>query len=138
MTVAATSQSREGATTKPTTIAATSQSRESASVSRRGRPQAGTEQFLRITKATGMAVGQRVESALLIDGYGRHVATLARSVAEEDLADGEASGDLLAENGCPELGTFLRAPEPTEPDFGLDRILDGIQSYLEKGGIPAA
>jgi hypothetical protein len=127
-----------GTTTKPTTIAATSQSRESASVSRRGRPQAGTGQFLRIIKVTGMPVGQRVESELLVDGYARHVATLARSVADEDLGDGQAFGDLLAANGCPELGTFLRAPEPAEPDIGLDRILDGIQSYLEKGGIPAA
>ncbi|GGM56512.1 TetR/AcrR family transcriptional regulator [Dactylosporangium sucinum] len=90
-----------------------------------------TEAFLQATRGIGLPVEQRLECALLVDGYARHIAALSR-----DLADYEAGATadlvpLLEANGCTELAAYLRAaPSGGGFEFGLERVLDGMAALL--------
>jgi AcrR family transcriptional regulator len=103
-----------------------------------------TEAFLRATRGSGLPVEQRVQSALLLDGYARHTAALGRDLAGQEPAYGQTLVTtlipLFEEHGCTEFAGFLRdaalrsdAPDTDPVDdaaFGMERILDGIAALI--------
>jgi AcrR family transcriptional regulator len=99
-----------------------------------------TEAFLRATRSSGLPVGQRVQCALLLDGFARHTAALTRDLASQDSTYGQALvarlAPVLEQHGCTEFAAFLlhaaQQPEPPDNDFdfGLERILDGISAFI--------
>ncbi|GAA4258323.1 helix-turn-helix domain-containing protein [Dactylosporangium darangshiense] len=90
-----------------------------------------TEAFLQATRPTGLPVSIRLEFALLLDGHARHVAALRRDRAAAPLdSDFAALLPLMEAADCPEYVSFLRAPAPQPPDFGLSRLLDSMTAYI--------
>jgi hypothetical protein len=102
------------------------------------------ESLLRVLTGTGLAAGDLLSSAILLDSYARSIATLANDLAASDAApvqSAEVTGflyPLLAERGYPLVATMLAGGEyadtPIEPDieFGLTRILDGIEQLVRR------
>jgi AcrR family transcriptional regulator len=105
-----------------------------------------TEAFLRATRGSGLPVDQRVQCALLLDGYARHTAALGRDLAGQGPAYGRTLVTTLVplfeEHGCTEFAGFLRdaalrsdAPATDAVDdaaFGMERILDGIAALIPR------
>lgn len=101
-----------------------------------------TEEFLRVTRNTGLPVDQRIDCATLLDGHARHTVALARDLAGQP-EPGYSHAlitlltPLLKRDGCTEFAAFLSeiAPATAPPadgdaDFGLARILDGIDAFI--------
>jgi AcrR family transcriptional regulator len=105
-----------------------------------------TEAFLRAARDSGLPVEQRVQCALLLDGYARHTAALTRDLARRESVYGQALvarlAPVFAQHGCTEFAAFLvhAALQPRSPDidaadesnFGLERILDGISAFISQ------
>jgi AcrR family transcriptional regulator len=101
------------------------------------------ESLLGVLRATGLPAGDQLSCATLLDGYARSVAGLARDLAASDrtpVQSPEVVGflyPLLAERGYPLVAGMLAGGEyvdsPADPDieFGLNRILDGIDRLVE-------
>jgi hypothetical protein len=84
---------------------------------------------------------------MLLDGYAYSTAHLARNLAaanhepEQSAAVGKFLQPLLRERGFPTLASIMSAGAygdgagvtNTEVDFGLDRILDGIEVLISAG-----
>jgi AcrR family transcriptional regulator len=108
------------------------------------------EAFLKATRDSGLTVEQRLQCALLLDGYARHTAALQRDLAGQQPAYGHALTTtlipLFEQHGCTELAAFLRSTTqyPQQPaddamddytvNFGLERILDGINILIAEQG----
>jgi AcrR family transcriptional regulator len=96
------------------------------------------EHALAITSQTGLATGQRLEAALLIDGHLRTIAILARAAPPAVQADQQqALADLRTvadQQRYPYFRSVLETGElqdDTAPGitFGLDVILSGLASH---------
>lgn len=93
---------------------------------------------------TGLPPGDQLSCATLLDSYARSIAALANDLATSDAApvqSTEVFGFLLprlAESGYPLIATMLTegvyADSPDGPDveFGLTRILDGIERLIDE------
>jgi len=100
------------------------------------------ESLLRVLTGTGLSGGDLLSSAVLLDSYARSIAGLANDLAASEappVQSPEVTGflyPLLAERGYPLLAAMLAGGEyadsPVEPDieFGLTRILDGIEQLV--------
>jgi AcrR family transcriptional regulator len=100
------------------------------------------ESLLRVLTGTGLPSGDLLSSATLLDSYARSIAGLANDLAASDappVQSPEVTGflyPLLAERGYPLVAAMLMGGEyadgPVEPDieFGLNRILDGIEQLV--------
>ncbi|TDV45619.1 TetR/AcrR family transcriptional regulator [Actinophytocola oryzae] len=104
------------------------------------------ESLLRVLGGTGLPPGDQLSCAMLLDGYARSIAALARDLAASEASpvqSPEVVGflyPLLAERGYPLLAGMLvsgaYADSPTGPDveFGLARVLDGIARLVDGTG----
>lgn len=102
------------------------------------------ESLLGVLRATSLPAGDQLSCATLLDGYARSIAGLARDLATSDrppVQSPEVVGflyPLLAERGYPLLAGMLMGGEyadsPAGPDveFGLNRILDGIDRLVDE------
>lgn len=100
------------------------------------------ESLLGALRMTGLPAGDQLSSATLLDGYARGIAGLARDLAASErtpVQSPEVVGflyPLLAERGYPLVAEMLVGGEytdsPAGPDieFGLNRILDGIDRLI--------
>jgi AcrR family transcriptional regulator len=100
------------------------------------------ESLLGVLSMTGLPAGDQLSSATLLDGYARNIAGLARDLATSErtpVQSPEVVGflyPLLAERGYPLVAGMLMggdyADSPAGPDieFGLNRILDGIDRLV--------
>lgn len=101
------------------------------------------ESLLGPLSRTGLPPGDQLSCATLLDSYARSIAALANDLATSDSApvqSAEVFGFLLprlAESGYPLIATMLTegvyADDPGGPDveFGLTRILDGIERLID-------
>jgi AcrR family transcriptional regulator len=100
------------------------------------------ESLLGVLARSGLPDDEWLSSAVLLDGYARTSAMLARDLDrpnETPVQSSEVTGflyPLLSERGFPLLAEMLAAqryadssPEP-DIEFGLDRILDGIAARI--------
>lgn len=97
------------------------------------------ETLLAALASSGLAAADRLACAVLLDGYARSTAELARDLVDSTatpVQSAEVTGflyPLLRERGFPILADMVAggqyADSATGPDvgFGLDRILDGIE-----------
>ena len=96
------------------------------------------ERLLTVLSGSGLAEGEWLSSAILLDGYARTTAMLARDLdggSTTPVQSAEVTGflyPLLSERGFPILASMLAAqqyadssPDP-DIDYGLARILDGL------------
>jgi AcrR family transcriptional regulator len=100
------------------------------------------EALLTVFTGSGIPEDEWLSAALLLDGYARTSAGLARGMDEGPLTpvqSAEMTGflyPLLAERGYPILASMLAAQEyadsSPEPDieYGLNRILDGLAAQV--------
>jgi AcrR family transcriptional regulator len=100
------------------------------------------ESLLRALSGTGLPVGDLLSSAILLDSYARSIAGLANDLAASSappVQSVEVTGflyPLLADRGYPLVAAMLMGGEyvdsPVDPDieFGLTRILDGIEQLV--------
>lgn len=101
------------------------------------------ESLLRVLRDTGLPSGDQLSAAILLDSYARSIAGLANDLAASEappVQSPEVMGflyPLLAERGYPLIATMLMGGEyadtPVDPDieFGLRRILDGLQQLVD-------
>jgi len=102
------------------------------------------ESLLRVLTGTGLPTGDLLSSAVLLDSYARSIAGLANDLAASEappVQSPEVTGflyPLLAERGYPLIAAMLMggdyADSPVGPDieFGLNRILDGIEQLVRE------
>jgi len=107
---------------------------------------AWVESLLTALADSGLPPGDQLSCATLLDSYARSIASLANDLAASPRAavqSTEIAGflyPLLAERGFPLLAEMLMggvyAESPTGPDleFGLTRILDGIEQLVTERG----
>lgn len=100
------------------------------------------ESLLTVLAGTGLTAGDHLSCATLLDSYARSTAALAKDLATSaatPVQSAEVVGflyPLLAERGYPRLAGMLTSgaytDSPTGPDveFGLNRILDGIEQLI--------
>jgi AcrR family transcriptional regulator len=105
------------------------------------------DKLLTILDGTGLTNGQRMAVVGLVIGYvqgrARQLAETARTTQRSGLSDNQfwqEFGPLLDRHldatRFPALATVWRDDELTwedEFEFGLDRVLDGIESYIDRG-----
>jgi AcrR family transcriptional regulator len=102
------------------------------------------ESLLGALQHTGLPSGDQLSCATLLDSYARSIAALANDLTTGDatpVQSTEVFGFLLprlAENGFPLIATMLTEGAYTDnqngPDieFGLTRILDGIEHLIDE------
>jgi AcrR family transcriptional regulator len=113
------------------------------------------ERCLRIMQPTALTAAEKLSAILLISGFVRSSVSLEADIAGALEASGGASGQVIASYGRllarltdPErfpavrelvaTGVFDEQPGPDEDplgadfDFGLERILDGIEAHLRR------
>lgn len=101
------------------------------------------ETLLRVMATTGLSQHDALGCAVLFDGYARSYANLARQLAASDSApvESEAVGAFLVPRlqsaGFEQLVSLYTNQEYQDTldddlDFGLVRILDGIQSLIDR------
>ncbi|MEH1166097.1 TetR/AcrR family transcriptional regulator [Micromonospora sp. CPCC 205539] len=108
------------------------------------------EDGLRCLDGTSLAEGEKMSALLLITGYVRNEATLTSQIAEGSRAAGVAPSEMMPAYGrmvaqlidparFPALHRVLAAGimnQDDDPDdeftFGLDRILDGIETLIHR------
>lgn len=102
------------------------------------------ESLLGPLSRTGLPPGDQLSCATLLDSYARSIAALANDLAASDatpVQSTEVFGFLLprlAESGYPLIAAMLTegvyADNPDAPDveFGLTRILDGIERLVDE------
>lgn len=100
------------------------------------------ESLLRALTDTGLPAGDLLSSAILLDSYARSIAGLANDLAASEAPPVQSPAvtgflyPLLAERGYPLVAAMLMGGEyadtPVDPDieFGLTRILDGIEQLV--------
>lgn len=92
------------------------------------------ETLLAALAGTGLALPQMLDAALVVDGHSRATATLARNVAAappmQPVAYDPAEFPFLTQ--VFELGSLADGDAPSG-DFGLQRILDGIEVFASRG-----
>lgn len=102
-----------------------------------------TEALLSGLADAGLADRDKLGCAALLDGYARSTATLTRDLAASDRAPVQTRAvtdflqPLLSERGLPILAAMLASGEYRDShegivDFGLDRILDGIDVLIRQ------
>jgi AcrR family transcriptional regulator len=107
------------------------------------------EVLLAAMSGTGLRNQDLVGCAVLLDGYARSTATLERNLREtttppvQSAAIAEFLGPLLQERGFPHVAAAMSAGDYTDDDltetnlddidFGLTRILDGIDILITTG-----
>jgi AcrR family transcriptional regulator len=105
------------------------------------------ETLLAVLARSGLRERDWLSCAVLLDGYARSTATLSRDLGARDRAPAESAAmatflsPLLQERGFPIVATMLAggryedAPATgLDIDFGLDRILDGIETWITRPG----
>jgi AcrR family transcriptional regulator len=103
------------------------------------------EVLLAALKDTGLRERDTLDCALLLDGYARSTAMLARDLHQstdppvQSAAVGEFLMPLLLERGFPLVARMLSGGgyedgeiDDHDIDFGLHRILDGIEVLIER------
>lgn len=102
--------------------------------------------FLDGMSATGLGSDHSVQCALLLDGYARSTAALVRDLRTPHAAYSPAAVEeltpLLEGRGAHRVAEFLRAAAlggqsqadgaGEEVDFGLERILDGMERLIDQ------
>jgi hypothetical protein len=102
-----------------------------------------TEALLRVMADTGLSQHDALGCAVLFDGYARSYANLARQLAASDSAPVESAAvgaflvPRLQSAGYDQLLAMYTNHEYEDTldddlDFGLDRILDGIQVLIDR------
>ncbi|MDX6280718.1 MAG: hypothetical protein QOH03_1789 [Kribbellaceae bacterium] len=102
-----------------------------------------TETLLRVMADTGLSQHDALGCAVLFDGYARSYANLARQLAASDSAPVESAAmgaflvPRLQSAGYDQLLAMYTNHEYEDTldddlDFGLDRILDGIQVLIDR------
>ncbi|MBP2327127.1 AcrR family transcriptional regulator [Kibdelosporangium banguiense] len=96
------------------------------------------EILLQALAGTGLAHGELFGSALLLDGFARSAAARARGQTEGHITAERTAAmqaflePLLKGGGYPLVASMMsdgRFWEVSEVDFGLDRLLDGIEAH---------
>ncbi|MBN6041902.1 TetR/AcrR family transcriptional regulator [Amycolatopsis sp. 195334CR] len=98
------------------------------------------EVFLEAMADTGLAAEDVLGCVLLVDGWVRSTAALVRDVREsEQEALNEFLQPLLRERGYPRVAEVLSGADygeegmrDTDVEFGLNRILDGIEALIDQ------
>jgi AcrR family transcriptional regulator len=101
------------------------------------------ETLLRVMAGTGLSQHDALGCAVLFDGYARSYANLARQLAASDSAPVESAAvgaflvPRLQSSGFDHLLAMYTNQEYEDTldddlDFGLDRILDGIQVLIDR------
>jgi len=95
-----------------------------------------------VLAGTGLPAGDQLSCAMLLDGYARSIAALANDMtasAATPVQSPEVVGflyPLLAGRGYPRVadmlmgGVYADNPEGPDIEFGLVRILDGIERLI--------
>jgi AcrR family transcriptional regulator len=101
------------------------------------------EALLNVLNRTGLSAGDQLSCATLLDSYARSIAALANDLATSESAPVQSAKvtgflyPLLADRGYPLIAEMLQggdyADNPAGPDveFGLTRILDGMERLIE-------
>lgn len=108
------------------------------------------EVLLESLTGTGLSNRQVLGCAVLLDGYARSTANLARDLHErtappvQSAAVTEFLQPLLLERGFPLVASIMSGGdyedgelEDTDVDFGLHRILDGMEMLIARRGLTA-
>ncbi|MGC7094663.1 TetR/AcrR family transcriptional regulator [Amycolatopsis lurida] len=98
------------------------------------------EVFLEAMADSGLDGNDALGCVLLVDGWVRSTAALVRDVREsEQEALNEFLQPLLREHGYPRVAAVLsgadygeQGMQDTDVEFGLNRILDGIEALIEQ------
>ena len=104
------------------------------------------EAFLDGVADADLGPNRGIQCALLLDGYARSTAALSRDVTSREPAYSPSVvaviAPLLRDRGAPQVADFLQsAAEDQQPavegvgeevDFGLERIIDGIQQLVDR------
>ncbi|MDQ0790835.1 TetR/AcrR family transcriptional regulator [Streptomyces sp. B3I8] len=103
-----------------------------------------TEVLLEALTGAGLSTAESLACALLLDGYARRVAGARRDVRGSSAAPTRSAAvtrflqPLLHEHGYPILASMMARDEydddvgDDEVEFGLDRILDGIEVLVAR------
>ncbi|MFI9587166.1 TetR/AcrR family transcriptional regulator [Streptomyces sp. NPDC052236] len=110
------------------------------------------EQGLKALADTGLGEGEKISMIMVVGGYVRNEATLMADLGVAIAASGDSPAEVLARYATtlkrladpdryPEVAKLLESQvmyEPDDPDFefdfGLDRILDGIEVLIRRRG----
>ncbi|QFU89078.1 TetR/AcrR family transcriptional regulator [Amycolatopsis sp. YIM 10] len=98
------------------------------------------EVFLEAMADSGLGASDALGCVLLVDGWVRSTAALVRDVREsEQEVLNEFLQPLLREHGYPRVAAVLsgadygeQGMQETDVEFGLNRILDGIEALIEQ------
>jgi AcrR family transcriptional regulator len=103
-----------------------------------------TEVLLEALTGAGLGSAESLGCALLLDGYARRIAAARRDVRESTAAPVRSAAvarflrPLLHEHGYPVLAAMMTrdeyddAVEEDDVDFGLTRVLDGIEVLIDR------
>ncbi|WP_405913660.1 TetR/AcrR family transcriptional regulator [Streptomyces sp. NBC_00963] len=103
-----------------------------------------TEVLLEALTGAGLSSAESLGCALLLDGYARRIASARRDVRDSSAAPVQSAAvtrflqPLLHEHGYPILASMMTHNEyddaigDDEVDFGLTRILDGIEVLIAR------
>jgi AcrR family transcriptional regulator len=102
------------------------------------------EVLLTSLAGSGLSANDLLGCAILFDGYARNTASLTRSLKNSRTSPVEAAAameflrPLLQERGYPLLstisagGAYADDPEFADEEFGLERILDGVEVLIAR------
>jgi AcrR family transcriptional regulator len=109
-----------------------------------------TEVLLQALTGAGLSTAESLGCALLLDGYARRIAAARRDVRESSAAPVRSAAvsrflqPLLREHGYPILASMMTENEyddevhEDDVEFGLTRILDGIEVLIARRTKPGA
>ncbi|WP_433891499.1 TetR/AcrR family transcriptional regulator [Streptomyces sp. CA-111067] len=109
-----------------------------------------TEVLLQALTGAGLSTAESLGCALLLDGYARRIAAARRDVRESSAAPVQSAAvsrflqPLLREHGYPILASMMTENEyddevhEDDVEFGLTRILDGIEVLIGRRTKPGA
>jgi len=98
------------------------------------------ESLLRALSGTGLKANEQISVAFLVDGHARSAAEIALGVTSTPqwAADfGRVLGTVIGDNrfsalaGVATAGGFEKAGENEHFEFGLQRLLDGIDAFIQ-------